>query len=415
MRNLWKSAVVVVAISASLSTGLAGGATVKAHDAGVGPTVILAVVDSVQSWTTGYGESHQVSTETTINVQWLPVEGTIENPVVGYRIGSLLSDKYREYQQYCGWFFFCGFDLPPSATSASFVVPEVHSIQGNFGGWGGSEFLTVKFADGTSRITTFSTPSGAYLLAPSSVSYGVPGDGTALISWTNPSQSTMMFGTTDVSITGHQVTVGDQVCEAGVTGICTFTQLDPNSQLSARVCTETNVGTLLYCTSSSVFWPKFAPRLTADVPTVFTRGRSTVMVVGGTPNGVLTTIVDGKVQGAFPLNQAGQAKVSFQLLSYGTHSLAMKVGKEKATSIVHVPSVSCPSVNRHGTAFQIPVKFAPAKASIVITTSDGRTLYGKANGSGGASIAVKTTIRTNLEVNILINGTSIGSYKVRVI
>ena len=424
MRKIWKSALVAATLVVSLTAGIAGGSTVKPRNVGVqtGPTVLLAVVTNYVSGIQGIGYASGTFADTTITLQWFPVESTKENPVVGYEIRQGLNPCPEVLINIA----FCGLKVLSSATSASFIV---HGFSGHGGiswdGWTGNGYLTAEFADGTSATTPFSTPSGAYVLLPTGVTYRIPTNGSLVVSWDKPAQGSVTLGSADVSVVGHVVTVGGQVCNAGFEQTCTFTKLDPNKPLNANVCTKTNVGMLASCVSSSSIWAKSALRLSTIVPLVLARGKSTAAVIGGTPNAVLTTSVDGARQinpvldglgqpEVIHLNTLGQSQVTFDLLTYGKHVLTADAGGQKASSVVWVPSVSVPKSITHGRSFSVVISQAPSKVDVIITTNDGRTMKTKTSGSGGVSVPVRTTKSASLKVNVSVAGTAFGPYSVLV-
>ncbi len=421
MRNLWKSAVAIVAICGSLSAGLAGGSTVKARDAASGPTVTDAAVISCSS----------SCTTKTVALRWLPFQATLGNPVVRYSVlpespcphfPPAIQNIMARYS------VFCGLSVGADQTFASFTVdaftivyPPTQELIVSYDGWTGHAILVAELADGSKATTAFSTPTGAALLVPSKVTYSVPADGKVVVTWSNPAQTTMDFGQTQATISGHTVYLGGggQVCKAGIVGTCTFGGLDTNLSLKALVCTESTIPLLAPCVTSTTFWPKFAPQLSAKLPTVIASGVSSFQVTGGIANAELTASVDGKVQSYLALNDAGQCIASFGLSNFGRHSLTLEAAGQRVTSNVWVLQVSPPKTVSHGKVFSLSIARAQPKMSVTLTTSSGEKATGVTNASGKLSFSVKTNVRratqANLTIRLSIGGAALAPILVRVV
>jgi len=109
-----------------------------------------------------------------------------------------------------------------------------------------------------------------------------------------------------------------------------------------------------------------------------------------------------------------QCSVTMSVQSPGAYVLHATVIGQHASTPVWVPAITVPAIAQHGKSFTVSIQHAPPKAAVVITTNDGRTINATTNAAGGASVAIKTTVRAFLTVTVSIAGTSFPAYNVQV-
>ena len=193
---------------------------------------------------------------------------------------------------------------------------------------------------------------------------------------------------------------------------CTITDLSPTKPQKVTLQVE----------EGGVFGPQVgSPQSVAPVSS-----KLTVTAVPAVTSGMVHAVIRGVLpQTGVSLSLAGatsscatddleQCSVTMSVQSPGAYVLHATVIGQHASTPVWVPAITVPAIAQHGKSFTVSIQHAPPKAAVVITTNDGRTINATTNAAGGASVAIKTTVRAFLTVTVSIAGTSFPAYNVQV-
>ena len=455
MRNLWKSAVAVVAICASLSTGLAGGATVKAHDAGVVPVAPskLQTQPHLTQW--GFGSSpapDSLSSEysTHAHVLWdgigfyeFWIVGTFD-PVV---INGIPPISYSVCQSWGG---------TPSCLvtlSTNFTSPSLCGECGS-GVLGNPVSIYANTERGSYSLGIF-TPNWPMDCAPSnfpsSIRVSIPSNGTVIASWV-PSRT--ISSQCRASADDPWLPVSEQAAMQGSpyqydpdnldtlipptiksSNSMTFTNLDLGKQYTFAISESNGFG------SSTVakFGPDYA--LSAKKLSLVVSPFSTVkglalpdyIYPSDMPKGFVTpkeSSFAATAYGVYPglavkigvagqrktckADALGQCSVNFTLVKAGSYPVLAISGKQSTSANVVKPALIFSSTVKHGKPFIFNILDAPAKAAVVLKLSDGRIVTGVTNAAGTARISVATPQATFLTMTVTILNRFLGFYRVMV-
>jgi len=194
---------------------------------------------------------------------------------------------------------------------------------------------------------------------------------------------------------------------------CTIRGLNPRLTYNVMVASNMNIGQGPPATFPTAVYPMPSSKLTVEAIPVAVRGQFTV-VASGAPEGSTVTLGVPGTQTSCTANAVGQCTVTLSETKAGSYNVLAVAGKQSAATPVWVPAISVPKGATHGKSFTVSIQHAPPKAAVVITTNDGRTINATTNAAGGASVAIKTTVRAFLTVTVSIAGTSFPAYNVQV-
>jgi hypothetical protein len=458
MRNLWKSAVAIVVIGASLSTGLAGGSTVKAHDAGAvrAPDTALgqqqnthigriatrrALVQEPVSISSAYTTTAHLFVYGDFLNWWSSpggVRGTFE-PVI---IDGMAPASYIACEPYLG--------------TTTCVPSEPTNLRGfdhcfaYCGGWSAVS-IYASTSNGSYLLGKFDVidiwdclPSGAI----PSASVGSPASGAISASWT--SSQPILRCNAPPNDPWRVVTANTELRNTKTNAIilpstssrfsATYSQLDAGSSYIFKVW-ESNGFSSFYLSHFGPIpsspepitigpdFPITSSKLTLAISPLSTVNGLAIPDFGGsdpkssnfvaTAYGIyegdsVTLGVAGQRQTCVADN-LGQCSVTFSLPRAGTFPVLAISGRQSTVAKVSKPAISVPQSVRHGKSFVVTIKSAPAKAPAIIRLNDGRVINALTSSSGTLSIVVTTSKTAFLNATVKILGQSLGTYRVMVL
>lgn len=407
MRNLWKSAVAIVAISASLTTGLAGGSTVKAHDSSGLPSEVSQSysVGSNWLWPTpmdGYPAFSGNGTETT---NWAPPSNDGGSPIVGYSVKKTL------YGYSNGWS--TGPSVTtlevPSSTRTTTLQWSWSSNLAAAGTYSGTyDGLICVAAINVNGIGPYVCPPLLPSPSPTVPSVTVFAQNSLTVSWTDGASRSFPQPTYTVTLQPS----GKSCITTQLT--CLISGLKATTGYAVTVTGNNPQGS----GSSDSMFPVFPVQSNTFLATISNRvvsvNRTFSVVVTGLRDSESATIGIPGQSTQCSANPLGQCSVNLALHSSGVFTLLAVSGTQSNVQRVWAPLVKTPKAIAHGKSFSVSISHAPPKAQVVINTNDGRTIKATTNSAGGVSVAVKTTTRAFLKVNVSISGTAFGPYEVQV-
>ena len=445
MRNLWKSAVAIVAISASLSTGLAGGSAVKAHDAGVAPVAPMTIY-GLQSkapcnpsvaqiehltpanpydqtvWCFGYRfswPSSDVATNpssTKYQVQWFFGGGA---QILGFTCGDPSSD-----------FFQGGLNATPTKeymmfSSAMSTNQDLTTCDSTWFDWsgGGGGFTGFKSAVTPMLVTAVSSGGSS---TPSTVTWLSTSNSPTVSAVTVQSKPSSVVttwaglsgDTTEVIANGFYDVVASPPSGSSVTCrtkalSCTLTGLNPSTPYLVTVSTETNVGPANPIGPSYSIYPVAATKLAVKAIPVAFNQNVYALAYGIAPGSIVKIGIPGQ-KTSCTANELGQCTVELSATKTGSWTILAQSGTQTAIASAWYPAVHVTVGVHHGKPFTVNIINAPPKAPVVLTLSDGRTIRATTSTAGGVVVKVNTTKAAFLSVAVSISGTAFGSYDVQV-
>jgi len=389
VRNLWKSAVAIVAISASLGTGLAEGATVRAHDAGgLIPPVILS------SWVSSGSvlcaiEPDVVYACSVLTVSW---KNSPDFPkTTPSNTGVVLVALATGFTMGIGP---SAFPWPPQTpdiqqigdvSTARFLVLEGSFISLEQG-------IKVANFTGGKEVTAATAPivrGGTPLVNNLSLTRA----GTnATVAWQNATGQDASTSSTAAIFDGTST----RTCTTAQTK-CVFSGVPTNSFLRFWVSANTTTGAL----GPAVVGSQKQVAVVSSPQISWTT--AIVTVVGLTPLATAKVGVPGVVKTCLA-NRYGYCRVTFSVVKPGAYPiLATSLGKS-STGIIWHPLVSCPPQATVGKTFTCRLSAMPPSVPIVIKTTAGQVLNATSRVSGTTLISIPATQRTFLGVTAQING-----------
>jgi len=425
MRHFGKSALAVVAMSVSLLTGLAGGSTVKAHDAGavpVAPSVVYgAEVNNAPCVISQYDQLNGSQTLPCTSLTFWWATSTAPNPAGTTYTAHLLAPAYND-----DFPFVCGETPPPDSSSpvnqtslqiegSNTVCSVVIAAQGiSFDGSGGFVWnfrISASMNGQSSTSPSGQWVNGSELPLEKSISI-TAGSSTIAVSWGNPSASNAfsLTGVYDVRLLSQSGAT--LLCSTSSTS-CTFRGLDPATSYMATVAPETTVGISFPWGTSYSIYPVTATKLSVKALPVAFNGSTTALVYGVASNTSVTVGIPGTVTSC-TTNAVGQCTVGLSEAKTGSYNILAVAGSQHATASVWYPAISVPRGVNHGKSVVVSIHNAPPKAAVSIATSDKRTIKATTNSAGGASVSVSTKTPEFLTLTVTIGGTAFPPYQVQV-
>jgi YVTN family beta-propeller protein len=246
--------------------------------------------------------------------------------------------------------------------------------------------------------------------SPTNVSVRSAVSSTLLVTWSPPFDN----GGSPISSYTATASPGGQKCTTSGTS-CTISNLDPSTPYSVQVAATNESGSSLPSTSSIAVYPSAATSIKVrTIPFVVTAKSPFTVLAYGAPADKLVTLAVPGSQASCTTNPAGQCTVSLSVKNSGSYT-ALAILGNKATSIpFYAPSITVPLGAKHGKAFTVAIKNAPAKSQVLITLDDGRTKLGITSGAGAVSISVPALKAGLLKVSVSIAGVSFKSSTVLV-
>ena len=451
MQNLWKSTIALVALSGSLTTGIAGGSTAKALDAKV--VVLANHLQFNPHNLPSFGpnpvpESVSTNYSTHAHVLWdgigfyeVWIVGTFD-PVV---INGIPPISYSVCQSWGG---------TPSCLvtlSTNFTSPSLCGDCGS-GVLGNPVSIYANTVNGSYSLGIFTpiwqldcVPSNG----PSSIKVSIPSNGTVTASWV-PSRT--ISSKCGASPDDPWLPVSEQAEIRGIpyqydgldtlvsptiksSNLMTFTNLDLGKQYTFTISESNGFG----ASSVSKFGPDYAvsakklsivvsPFSTvkglalpdyinpSDMPKgyVTPKESSFAATAYGVYPGLLVKIgVAGRMKTCVA-DAVGQCSVQFTLVKAGSYPVLALLGKQSVLANVVKPALIIPSSVKHGKSMNINIQNAPANAVVTLKLSDGRAVRGVTNAAGTTRISVTTPQAMFLTMTVTIQNRYVGFYRVMV-